>query len=224
MDISIEAVAFDIDGTLYANWRLYIRVFPYFLRHLPFFLQYNKVRKVLHKTAPLPDFYEYQARLLAKNMHISVEEARAKIDTIVYKGLVKFFKKIKPFPYTREAFEAFRNAGLKLAILSDFPPEQKGDVWGLAPLCSAVLGSEAVGALKPSKYAFGLLARELDIKPEQILYVGNNLHADIYGAKQAGMQTAYILPLWKRILGMKGGQYSDISFKNYRQLKNIVLE
>ena len=96
MDISIEAVAFDIDGTLYANWRLYIRVFPYFLRHLPFFLQYNKVRKVLHKTAPLPDFYEYQARLLAKNMHISVEEARAKIDTIVYKGLVKFFKKIKP--------------------------------------------------------------------------------------------------------------------------------
>ena len=68
---------------------------------------------------------------MSQNMHISVEEARAKIDTIVYKGLVKFFKKIKPFPYTREAFEAFQNAGLKLAILSDFPPEQKGDVWGL---------------------------------------------------------------------------------------------
>jgi len=71
---------------------------------------------------------------------------------------------------------------------------------------------------------FGLLARELDVKPEQILYVGNNLHADIYGAKQAGMQTAYILPLWKQFLGIKGGEYADISFKNYRQLKNFVLE
>lgn len=224
MNIQIEAVAFDIDGTLYANWRLYIRVLPYFFRHLPFFLQYNKVRKVLHRTAPLSDFYEYQARLLSKNMNISVEDAHSKIDKIIYKGLVKFFKKIKPFPYIKETFEAFQNAGLKLAILSDFPPEQKGDVWGLAPLCTTVLGSEACGALKPSKYVFGLLARELDVKPEQILYVGNNLHADIYGAKQAGMQTAYILPLWKQFLGIKGGEYADISFKNYRQLKNFVLE
>ncbi|MCQ2579462.1 MAG: HAD family hydrolase [Treponemataceae bacterium] len=224
MNSSIEAVAFDIDGTLYANWRLYVRIMPYFLRHLPFFIQYNKVRKVLHRTAPLPDFYEYQARLLSENMHISVEDARAKIDRIIYKGLVKFFIELKPYPHIKETFESFQKAGLKLAILSDFPPEQKGDIWGLAPLCSAVLGSEACGALKPSKYAFGLLARELNVAPEKILYVGNNLYADIYGAKQAGMKTAYILPFWKSIFGIKGGKHADISFKNYRQLKNLVLE
>ena len=42
---SIKAVAFDIDGTLYANWRLYIRIVPHFLKNLNFFLSYKNKEK-----------------------------------------------------------------------------------------------------------------------------------------------------------------------------------
>ncbi|HBG35762.1 MAG TPA: HAD family hydrolase, partial [Treponema sp.] len=60
----IKAIAFDIDGTLYPNWRLNIRVLPYFLKNIRFFLAFKKVRDILHQTAPLGDFFEYQAQLL----------------------------------------------------------------------------------------------------------------------------------------------------------------
>ena len=33
----IEAIAFDIDGTLYSSWSLTIRAFPYYARHCVFF-------------------------------------------------------------------------------------------------------------------------------------------------------------------------------------------
>ena len=218
----IEAVAFDIDGTLYANWRLYILMVPYFIKNLSFFIQYNKVRKILHRTAPLADFYEYQARLLAQNLGISSEDAKEKIQKIVYDGLKPFFKKVKPFNYLIETFQAFKNAGLKIGILSDFPPEQKGNIWNLAPLCDVILGSEQVGALKPSKYPFVLLAKELNVSPEKILYVGNSISADINGAKNCGMKSAYIMCWWRKIFNNKPVN-ADISFKNYRQLQKIVL-
>ena len=219
---NIKAVAFDIDGTLYANWRLNVKIVPYFIKNLPFFLEYSKVRKILHRTAPLSDFYEYQARLLASNMSITSEKAKSMIEDIIYKGLGTFFSKIKPFPYLVETFSALKTNGLKIGILSDFPPEQKGDIWGLARYCDVILGSESIGALKPSVYAFGLLAKELGVEPESVLYVGNNISADIIGAHKAGMKTAYILPFWRKFFNLPLN-IADISFKNYRQLKKIVL-
>ena len=75
MICDIEAVAFDIDGTLYSDWRLFMRIAPYFLKNFSFFLVFKKVRYILHRTAPLPDFFEYQARLLASYMNVSVEQA-----------------------------------------------------------------------------------------------------------------------------------------------------
>lgn len=219
---SIKAVAFDIDGTLYSDWSLYIRIVPYFLRHLSFFLKYNKVRHILHRTAPLPDFYEYQARLLADELGVTTEEAHHAIEERVYRGLVPYFERVRPHSHVYETFSRFKAAGLKLAILSDFPPSQKGGIWGVAALCDVVLGSEELGALKPSKYPFSLLAQRLDLEPGDILYVGNSIHSDIQGARNAGMRSAYIMPLW-RVLLRRPPMQADIVFSNYRQLQRMVL-
>ena len=219
----IKAVAFDIDGTLYPNWRLYTRMVFYFLKNLRFFLRYNKVRKVLHRTAVLADFFEYQGRLLAEELSVSREEAKSLIDEKVYKGLEPFFVNLKPFPHVKETFQKFKDAGLKLGILSDFPPEQKKDIWGTAPLCDVIMGSEETGALKPSIYTFGSLISELDLPAENILYVGNSINSDIKGAKAAGMQTAYLAPRWK-LLFKKLPKEADFSFRNYRKLQAYVLK
>lgn len=222
MIYSIKAVAFDIDGTLYPDRRLFIRLIPHFLKNLKFFLQYRKVRHILHRTAPLPDFFEYQARLLANFMKIPVAEAHSLINEKIYEGLKPYFLKVKPFAHVSQTIDAFKNAGLKLGLLSDFPPAQKGDLWGLKNKFDCILGSEECGALKPSVYPFGILAQKLGLEPHEILYVGNSIHSDIEGAHNAGMKTAYIMPLWRKILNKKL-QKSDISFKTYRQLSEIVL-
>lgn len=219
----IKAVAFDIDGTLYSNSRLYSKIWFYFLKNLRFFLSYNKVRKVLHRTAVLPDFYEYQGRLLAEELKISKGEAKTLIETKVYKGLEPFFDNLKPFNFVKETFEKFKNAGLKLAILSDFPPEQKKDIWGTAPLCDVIMGSEQCGALKPSIFTFGSLIKKIGFPAENILYVGNSISSDVKGAKAAGMQTAYLAsPL--RLFFKKLPKEADFSFRNYRKLQDYVLK
>ena len=218
----IKAIAFDIDGTLYPNWRLNIRVLPYFLKNIRFFLAFKKVRDILHQTAPLGDFFEYQAQLLCDVMKCDCKSAKEYIHEIVYDGLGPYFTEIKPFKNAIESFAVFKKAGFKCAVLSDFPPEQKGDIWGAKQYCDVILGSEEIGALKPSIHTFGVLSEKLGLEPHEILYVGNNIKADIIGARNAGMKTAYLLPFWRRILGLKLPQ-ADISFKNYRQLQKIVL-
>jgi putative hydrolase of the HAD superfamily len=218
----IQTVAFDIDGTLYAEWRLYGALIPYVLKHFAFFRAYRKVRKVLRRSAPLADLFEYQARLLAAELRIPVPAARSQIENVIYRGLTPYFEKIPPRAGCVEAIWAFKSAGLKIALLSDFPPAQKGSVWGIRSLCDAVLGSEEIGALKPSKYAFGNLSAALGVPCDRILYVGNSVAADIRGAKNAGMKTAYIMPLWRRLC-RRPLPGADISFRTYRQLQKLVL-
>ena len=46
----MSLIYFDIDGTLYPSWRLYVRIAFYFVRHLRFFLERNETVDVLHKT------------------------------------------------------------------------------------------------------------------------------------------------------------------------------
>ncbi len=219
----IKAIAFDIDGTLYPDRRLHIHLGAYFFKNFSFFYYYNKVRHVLHRTAVLPDFFEYQARLLAEMMGISVKDAREKIDAVVYEGLKPFFLKVKPYSGIEEMLIACKEAGLKLAVMSDFPPEQKGDIWGFSKYFDVILGSEECGALKPSPYPFGVLASKLDVQPHEVLYVGNSIRSDIEGGNNAGMKTAYIMSFWRKIFNKKLRK-ADISFKTYRQLCKIVLQ
>jgi putative hydrolase of the HAD superfamily len=223
MMAEIKAVAFDIDGTLYADWRLYIRIVFYFIKHFSFFTKYNKVRHILHQSAPLADFYEYQARLLAKIMYTTPEHAKDEIEKVCYEGLKPYFVKIKPYKQVYETVCAFKSAGLKIAILSDFPPEQKGRVWGIRSLCDVCLGTEEVGALKPSPYPFGILAQQLNLKPEEILYVGNSIKYDVRGANNAKMKSAYKMNFMHRLFN-RPCKEADISFKTYRQLRNNVLQ
>ncbi len=226
----IDAVAFDIDGTLYPAPRLYRKLPLYFLKNMSFFLAFNKVRKILHKNLPenLPEnnggksFHEIQANLMASEMGISPEEAGKKVKDIVYEGLKPFFLELKPFPCLQEIFSGLKKAGFKTGILSDFPPEQKGNIWGIGSYCDAVLSSEESGALKPSPTAFKFLSDKLDVPSDRILYVGNSLKSDIRGASAAGMKTALILSPFD-IFNMKKKRACDIYFYSYRQFLTDVV-
>ena len=203
----IKVIAFDIDGTLYPAYRLNVRIVRHFFANALHFLHFGLIRRQLRRTAPLGDLFEYQARLLGERIKMSSGEAMKLLDDMAYTGLAKYFKTIKPFKDVPETFAKLKEAGYRLALLSDFPPEQKGDLWGLKPYCEKILSTEKIGALKP----------------EEILYVGNSVKYDIYGAKNAGMKTAYLEPLWRRVLH-RPLKAADISFGNYRQFQKIALE
>ena len=218
---NIKAVAFDIDGTLYRAWKLNFRMSLYFLPHCFFFLKYGLVRNIMRKTsAALPDFIETQAEYMGNKLHCPTSEAKAKLDKIVYKGLAKFFTKIKPCKGSVEFIKELKKAGYKIGILSDFPPEQKGDIWGIKDLCDVVLGTEDTGALKPSVVPFEVLAEKLGVPAEQILFVGNSRKYDVAGSKKAGMKVAWILTPFQKFFGKKS-DLADITFCHYKELIRI---
>lgn len=229
MIADIDAIAFDIDGTLYRNFSLYRRLGPFLVRHARLLIALGKVRDEIRAIqranpgVPSEDFFAWQAKLLGERIGVGADEAKRLVDTLIYTGWIPLFARVRPCSHAREAFLAFRGAGFKLGLLSDFPPSQKGDVWGLGPLCDAVLGAEETGALKPSAIPFRALAAALGVEPRRVLYVGNSLTSDIRGARAAGMKTALIArPL--SILFGQAAREADISFSSYRQLKRIVLE
>ncbi|MCR5612928.1 HAD family hydrolase [Treponema sp.] len=219
----VKVIAFDIDGTLYPQRRFYSKIFIHFWMNVRLFYHFGRVRKALRRSAPLPDLYRYQAILLSERMGCTTPEAEDKLKKVIYDAFPHYFEKIRPYKNVLETFKALKNAGYKIAILSDFPPEQKGELWGLLPYCDGVYSAEKIGSLKPSKYTFGIMAKEMGVPMNNILYVGNSRKYDVEGAKNAGMKTAYLLPLWRRLLN-RPLKDADICFKNYRQFMKIVLK
>lgn len=228
MFLNIKAVVFDIDGTLYPEWKFVPLIFPFALKHIQFMRAFGVARKSLRQQSCesppviIPDFFKAQAQIIGAKTGKAPKDIQRFIDTEIYRGWKQYFEKIPLFPHVKETFISLKQHGYKIGILSDFLPEQKGSLWGLLPLCDVVLGSEQVGALKPSPLPFIEVAHQLHVSVEHILYVGNNARVDIQGARNAGMKTAAIQhPVYTALKRNKKG--ADIFFSGYRQfLKKMI--
>jgi len=240
----IEGIAFDLDGTLYPNYRFNIRLLPFLIKEWRLLSAFGKTRIIIRnlqekiqKNIPggkfsdfvsqFPvsngDFYELQSEITAKILGVPAQPLKEKIEKMIYRGWEEFFKKIKLFKHVRETLTSFKNAGYKLGLLSDFPPGIKLDHLKLNNLWDAVHCSETSGALKPHPLSFTKLAAGMDLPCEKIIYVGNSHSYDVTGAFRAGMKTALIKwPLAVNTAHKK--PKPDFSFSNYRQLYDFMLE
>jgi len=224
----IEAIAFDLDGTLYPNYRLNIKLIPFILKEWRLLLAFGRARNIIRREQeepssvfPLDDFYSHQAQVTADLLRLPQPPIREKIDRLMYRGWEPIFKEIKPFPHVAQTLADLRSAGYKMGLLSDFPPETKLEYMGLSGIWDAVLCSEQCGALKPHPCSFMALAEALALPPEKILYVGNSYPYDAAGASRAGMKTAWlkcpIIPAGRK------RPAPDFIFSDYRQLRDYML-
>jgi putative hydrolase of the HAD superfamily len=211
-------VAFDLDGTLYPNYRFYGRIVPLVLRDWPLMIAFARAREQLHAETheAWANFYEVQATLMAKMLRQDVPTVQAKTERLIYRSWEPLFKRIALHNHVRETLAAFRDAGLKLGLLSDFPPERKLEYLGLSGMWDAVLCSEATGHLKPDSVPFRELERQLNVPAPRILYVGNSVRYDVNGAHKAGMKTALITA--------RKTDVADFTFTDYRDLRRYVLD
>jgi putative hydrolase of the HAD superfamily len=224
MNRRFDGVAFDLDGTLYPNYRLNIRIVPFMPKELPLIWAMGKARNRMRadpEAYPRTGFYETQARLMAEVLKVKPEEAREKTEALIYRGWEPLFTRIAPFPRVRETLEALKNEGFRLGLLSDFPPGAKLANMGLDGYWDAVLCSEATGRLKPHPLPFLELARRMELPPERIFYVGNSVRYDVAGAKGAGMKAALVTRSLLKKLRPPGG--ADFVFSGYRQLSKYMI-
>ena len=85
---------------------------------------------------------------------------------------------------------------VRLGVCSNFSHSETAfgilEAAGLRGYLDAVVVSHAVGFRKPRSEIFEAVLHELDVAPEEMLHVGDNLHADISGAHVLGIRTAWI--------------------------------
>lgn len=81
-------------------------------------------------------------------------------------------------------------------VTNGFPDVQHSKLQGLGlgdVFCCVVISGE-VGVWKPDPEVFRMAAGQVGKKPDRCLYVGNNFHDDVVGAKEAGMRACWLNP------------------------------
>jgi putative hydrolase of the HAD superfamily len=99
-------------------------------------------------------------------------------------------------PGVVEALEAFRGLGLQLVAVSnsDGTAEQSLREAGLRPYFAAVIDSTRVGFAKPDPRIFELALRASGAERDRTLHVGDMYHADVIGARRAGITAVLLDP------------------------------
>ncbi|MCD1295375.1 HAD family hydrolase [Methanocella sp. CWC-04] len=103
-------------------------------------------------------------------------------------------KKIFIYPTVKPALDQLQRR-YRLGIVSNAQeaftiPELR--LFGLDPYFETIVLSSMVGAKKPNSRIFLQALKNLDIKPENAVFVGNDLKADIMGASKLGIKTIYL--------------------------------
>jgi putative hydrolase of the HAD superfamily len=105
-------------------------------------------------------------------------------------------KRLLAFPQTQEILTQMKTC-YRLAVVSDAQsayglPELRAA--GLADYFASVIISGDYGYRKPDPRLFLAALTELQVCPEEAIYVGNDRFRDVFGARQAGIKTIMFCP------------------------------
>jgi putative hydrolase of the HAD superfamily len=137
-----------------------------------------------------------------------------------YRGMTR--RRLKLFPHVRDVLEALR-VRFPLAIVSDGQSSwARGELHkvGLTEYFRSIVVSGDHGFRKPDPRLFQFALDEIGVAAENTIYVGNDMHRDIYGAHEAGMMTI----MFDSEHGTKEfqGAVADYRINDHRQLLGIV--
>jgi len=126
-----------------------------------------------------------------------LEEQTGKVDKkILQAGIEGYLKKkpdfLRPYPYVLETLEMLKNRGMKLGIITDAKRKkamQRIKAMNITDFFDIIITFEDTGEKKPSKKPFRLAMKKLNLKPVEILFVGDSMERDIQPAKNLGMKT-----------------------------------
>ncbi len=131
-------------------------------------------------------------------------------------------RRLRLYPYVREVIEILQ-AHFSLALVTDAQSAYaRGELHkvGILDYFDPIIVSGDYGYRKPDKRLFQLALGGMGVPAENTLYVGNDMHRDIYGAGAAGMKTV----MFSSDQGTKDhlGCVPDYTITDHRQLLTIL--
>ncbi len=125
-----------------------------------------------------------------------------------------------PFPGLREMLDTLKSRGYLLGLVTNGREafqKQSIRALGLDRDFQAVLISEVEGVRKPEPDIFCRALSRLSCQPQEAVFVGDSVEADILGAKRVGMFTA-----WKRDPLFLDPVDADIVFDDLGELPGAI--
>jgi 2-haloacid dehalogenase len=131
--------------------------------------------------------------VLARSLHRWTEERGYRWRNEEGEALVRSMRSWQPFPDTRPALLRAREAGLRLAIVSNTDRDIiEHTLRQIAVPFDDVITAEDVRAYKPADTVFDYAIARLAVPPEDILHVAFGFKYDIGPAARHGMRAAWV--------------------------------
>ena len=195
----LRAVAFDLDNTLWDVGPVIVRAeecLQEWLRaHCPRIAERVSLEEMRAARARLARSEPHNAHDFTY-LRITALAAHARecgyADEVAERAFAVFFaarNELQPYADVQPALERLRTR-YTLASLSNGNADL--ELIGLARLFSVSLNARQIGAAKPHPRCFQHLARDLNLEPRNILYVGDDPFLDVAAARAAGLRTAWI--------------------------------
>lgn len=132
-------------------------------------------------------------QILAESLGRWAEERGYSLRDGDAEGLVRAMRSWQPFPDTRPALTRVREAGMKLAIISNTDRDIiEHSLRHIEAPIDDIVTAEDVGSYKPSLPHFERTLEVVGAPAEQILHVAFGFKYDIGPAQRLGCQTAWI--------------------------------
>lgn len=190
----VHGVLFDLDNTLYDRDRTFEQCAYGFVEEHLAILEQDRRAEVL-KQILTQGIKGYGARktVFAEVLRRFPEmpyDADA-LDALFYRQWLTYMRLDEE---TLRLLQALDTAGIPFGIITNSSTRQnfKLDALGLRSRAKCIFISEEFGHRKPEAAIFHAAADTLNVPCEQILFVGDNPTADICGAHNVGMATAWL--------------------------------
>jgi putative hydrolase of the HAD superfamily len=192
---NVHLVVFDVDGTLYRQRPLRLKMARDILLHtllkrdlnvVAVLARYRRIRERLGDEEAI-DFERALIAQTAAATANSPDQVRAIVSEWVERRPLKYLAACR-CPGLPQLFAGLRRSGKSIGILSDYPAEAKLEALGLTANYVAFAGDEGIGVLKPHPRGLESLIATAVVKPQQTLLIGDRADRDGIVARRVGAQ------------------------------------
>ncbi len=132
--------------------------------------------------------------LIQSNIHLN---GKVHFEDLLKLYYDEIYSHRKVYPEMIETLVALQKAGIRMGVVSNttnpgFMKDYEQSLLKLDPYFEFSIYSSEVPYRKPHPSIFQLALARLNLDPAEVLFVGDNLNADIVGAQSVGMPTAWL--------------------------------
>lgn len=220
----IKVIVFDLDDTLY-DQKLY--VYKAFRKISKFISKkykrdeqfiYRSLIRMWLRNGPM---YQWLFNDLVKELGI---ESKSLINTLV-RIFHSYKSKLRLYPKTRDTLQKLRKKYIIGMITDGNVQMQKNKIsalniknlFNIIIFCKLKKGFE-----KPNVNSYRLMIKKIGIKPNEMIYIGDNPYVDFIGAKKIGINTVRILKGFYKNTKVNKKYDADYKIKDLNQIFSII--